>query len=291
MGDFKGHALPGSLFLLYGMWWAVCVTKRYLLCRRAGSRYISSATFPCPCACGPLTRLPIEGFIKVGLTGFGMLAEIIFNLPHPSMGIIQHATMYFFFLMSGIVDIASHYGAPLPPATDYIALTLAFAVEGLLFANHLHGRPMVDVHIHVLLVYVIALTVVCLILEAKFQKSSLLSMARAYLVMLQGSWFWGVGVILYGHPNDKTAWKLDDEMGVMQATIYFSWHCAFHFILLFVVFVVMGCIYRMPPGARLNGNGVENGPKQEEYRMLKIEDDEDVSDIEFEKPVTKGFTS
>ncbi|KAH9493100.1 Transmembrane protein 45B [Bulinus truncatus] len=206
---------------------------------------------------------------------------------------VQHATMYFFFLLSGIVDVASHYGAPLPPSTDYIALTLAFLIEGLLFANHLHDRPIVDVHIHVLLVYVIFVTVVCIILEAKYRTSALLSMARAYLLMLQGSWFWAVGVILYGHPNDKTAWNLTNEMGIMQATIYFSWHCAFHFIFLFILNVIMGCIYRPLPGSRIIGSDLplcrtENG---EGYRMLKIDDDEEeASDIESEKPVAKGLT-
>ena len=42
---------------------------------------------------------------------------------------VQHATMYFFFLMSGVIDIVMYVGIPLPPGSDYISLMLAFAVE------------------------------------------------------------------------------------------------------------------------------------------------------------------
>ncbi|CAL1543055.1 unnamed protein product [Lymnaea stagnalis] len=295
MGDLKGHALPGSLFLLYGLWWAVCALRRYFMCRRAGSKYISTATFSCPCSCGPLVRLPIEGFVKVGLSSCGMFLEIFMNLPVPSMGIIQHATMYFFFMLSGVVDVVMHYGVPLPQGCDYVSVMLAFTVEGLLFANHLHGRPVVDVNIHLLLVYVIFLTVLVIMVEAKYQRSALLSLCRSFLVMLQGSWFWAVGIILYGHPDDKTAWDLEDHMGVMQATIYFSWHCAFHFILLFTLAAILACCYRLPAGSHKNGtefplSRLENGDKEEGYRVLTAADDEEEgSDIEFVKPLEKGL--
>ncbi|XP_059166387.1 transmembrane protein 45B-like [Physella acuta] len=291
MGDLKGHALPGSLFLLYGLWWAFCSIRRFFLCRRAGSKYVSTVTFSCPCPCGPLAKLPVEGIVKVGLTTFGMLAEIIFNLPVPSMGIIQHATMYFFFLVSGIVDIVMHYGAPLPPGTDYVAVALAFAVEGLLFYYHLHGREIVDIQIHLLLVYVVALTVVVILIEARFQRSALLPLCRSYLLMLQGSWFWAVGIILYGHDKNSLAWDLQNHMDVMRATIYFSWHCAFHFIVLLVLVVVMGRCYHHQTGQNgtdLHLTVLENGDKQEGYRMLTAADDGDGSDIEYEKPVEKA---
>lgn len=33
MGNFKGHALPGSFFLLFGLWWSVKYPLKYL-CRK-----------------------------------------------------------------------------------------------------------------------------------------------------------------------------------------------------------------------------------------------------------------
>ncbi|XP_005109487.2 transmembrane protein 45B [Aplysia californica] len=298
MGDLKGHALPGSLFLFYGLWWALCCMRRYLNCRKAGRRYIATATYGCPCACGRLGSLPIEAILKIFLSAVGMFCEITFNLPHPSHGIVQHATMYFFFLLSGIVDVVMHAGVPLPPGSDYMGIVLAFTVEGLLFANHLHDRPVLDVHIHVLLVYVVFLTVVVIMLEAKFQRSAILAMSRAYLLMLQGSWFWAVGIILYGHGDENTVWDMKSHEHVMLSTIYFSWHCAAHFIILFFMCLGLYLLHRRINGPLPNGSGPSSIPltqlgdngKSEGYRRLAFTDEvEEDSDIEFEKPVEKAL--
>ncbi|BFZ10162.1 hypothetical protein BsWGS_13201 [Bradybaena similaris] len=292
MGDLKGHLLPGSLFFLYGLWWAVGAIKRYLVCRRAGTRYISSATFACPWACGRCGSWPIESIVKIALSSFGMLAEITFNLPHPNMGIVQHATMYFFFTISGVVDLLIYFGAPLPPGADYISVALAFLVEGLLFANHLHERAVLDVKIHLLLVYVVFVTVLVVLMEARIQRSALLTLARSYLLMLQGTWFWGVGIILYGHGENNTAWKLDNPMDAMQATIYFSWHCAAHFILLVLLVTIMSRCYRVQRDPFRNGADLplaelNSEDKQDGYRALTVHEDD--SDIEFERPADKAL--
>ncbi|CAG5134137.1 unnamed protein product [Candidula unifasciata] len=292
MGDLKGHLLPGSLFIVYGLWWAIGAIKRFLVCRKTGTRYISTATFPCPWSCGRVGSWPIEAIIKIILSSFGMFAEITFNLPHPNMGIVQHATMYFFFMVSGVVDLLIHFGVPLPPGTDYISVALAFMVEGLLFANHLHEREVLDVKIHLLLVYVVFVTVVVVLLEARIQRSALLTLARSYLLMLQGSWFWGVGIILYGHGDKNLAWKLDSAMDAMQATIYFSWHCAAHFVLLVLMVIIMSRCYRVQRDPFRNGSelplaDLSSEDKQDGYRALTIQEDD--SDIEFERPAEKAL--
>ncbi|XP_012944086.1 transmembrane protein 45B [Aplysia californica] len=248
MGDLKGHALPGSLFLFFGFWWAFQGLRRYFMSRKDGLQYRATAAFNVTCVCCKNPRYknwPVEGFFKIALSSFGLLLELFAHLPVPPMPIVQHATMYFFFLVSGVVDVSLHYNIPLPPGSDYMSLALAFTVEGLLFANHLHGRPILDVHLHVLLVYVIVVTVAVLVLECRFRESPLLTLCRGYLVMLQGSWFWAVGIILYGHGGEhlNTAWEMDKPEEVMISTIYFTWHCAALFILLFLLAVFMSCCY------------------------------------------------
>lgn len=46
----------------------------------------------------------------------------------------QHATMYLFYGISGIVDIATHGTNTLPVALDRMMFSLAFSVEGELIA-------------------------------------------------------------------------------------------------------------------------------------------------------------
>lgn len=54
-------------------------------------------------------------------------------------GNAQHITMFAFFGLNGVVDLLLHKGWLLPPKLDYVTAALAYAVEGFLFYNHLHG--------------------------------------------------------------------------------------------------------------------------------------------------------
>lgn len=252
MGDLKGHALPGSIFLFFGIWWSVLSLRRYLTCRRQGKQYRSSASFAVPCLCRGGEQSPVEGYIKMGSSVAGLIVELGWHLPVPPMPIVQHATMYTFFLLSGIVDVAMYKGLPFPPGTDYLALALSFAVEGILFANHLHGRPILDVHIHLMLVYTIALSVVVVCLECKYRNSPLLSLSRGFLTTLHGTWFYGVGIILYGHggEGENTAWDPDSQEAVMLSTIYFSWHIGTIFLCFICLGVVMSLCYKGDSGSK-----------------------------------------
>lgn len=87
MGDLKGHAIPGSFFLVYGLWLAVNCLRRHLKCRRTGMQYVSTAVYAVDCCQGRVSRLPMEGLVKVVLSTAGMLGELLAHLPVPPMGI------------------------------------------------------------------------------------------------------------------------------------------------------------------------------------------------------------
>uniref|UniRef100_A0A8C9FKT1 Transmembrane protein 45B n=1 Tax=Pavo cristatus TaxID=9049 RepID=A0A8C9FKT1_PAVCR len=105
----------------------------------------------------------------------------------------QHATMYLFYGISGLVDIVAHGTNALPVAMDRMMLSLAVFIEGFLFCYHLHGRAMLDIHVHQLLLYAIFGGAICIFLEVFFRGSIVLEMLRTSLCILQGSWFWQVG--------------------------------------------------------------------------------------------------
>ncbi|GFR97694.1 transmembrane protein 45B [Elysia marginata] len=151
--------------------------------------------------------------------------------------------MYAFFLISGVVDMVGYSGTTIPDGLDYCTLALALAIEGLLFASHVHGREILDIHIHLLLVKVIAATVVVVLLEARFRRHPLLPLGRAFLLMLQGTWFWAVAVILYKHGQGHSDWDLSSPESVMMATIYFSWHCAVIFVVMIFMHLLMARFY------------------------------------------------
>ncbi|CAG5130503.1 unnamed protein product, partial [Candidula unifasciata] len=222
MGDLKGHILPGIVLLLYGLWWAVGCIRRYLLCRKTGQQYVSTVTFNCPFPCRNIETWPVESVAKIVVFSLEILGEIFFNISHLKLHNVQHATMYVFFLISGAVDLCMHLGLPLPPGTDYVALALAFLMEGFLFTNHLHDREILDVHIHMLLTYVVFLTVVVILLEARYQRSVLMTLSRVFLFMLQGSWLCAVGIILYIPRQSSNAWDMNSHSDVVLASVCFT---------------------------------------------------------------------
>ena len=75
-------------------------------------------------------------------------------------------------------------------------LSLAFVVEGTLFAFHLEGAAL-NVHAHLLLVLCIFAAAGTLLLEMQFPGNVLLGTARAQLVMLQGVWFTQIARLLF----------------------------------------------------------------------------------------------
>ena len=85
-----------------------------------------------------------------------------------SIGNAQHITMYFFFALSGVLDLLTMRGLA-PEGTDYMGMVIALLVEGALFKFHLFGRDELDVLIHVLLLYVIGFSALVITLEAAFR--------------------------------------------------------------------------------------------------------------------------
>lgn len=65
-------------------------------------------------------------------------------------------------------------------------------LAGFLFLYHLHGRTMLDVHVHQLLLYAVFGSAAVAFLEVFHRGNMLMEMLRCTLTMLQGSWFWQV---------------------------------------------------------------------------------------------------
>jgi hypothetical protein len=56
MGSFGGHALPGSFFIIVGLYWTVqFYRKLFKSMRKGGTPFYATVTFPCDC-CGDYRR-------------------------------------------------------------------------------------------------------------------------------------------------------------------------------------------------------------------------------------------
>lgn len=224
MGTFAGHALPGSFLFILGAWWTFGAWRVYVRSRARKRPYIGRAWYVLPCAsCGCC----FEGAVKIACCAIGIAGEVATGFKggrFVHMGNTQHVSMYLFYLFSGLVDVLTNCRFPFPTDTDYVGLLLAVTVEGLLFHFHLHGRAHLDVLIHTILVYVIAAEAACVIVEMCRKHSSLAALGRGYCGMLQGTWFWQVGFMLYSPLQGSPTWDVHSHDDMMLAASVFTWH-------------------------------------------------------------------
>ena len=248
MGSFAGHALPGTFFLLFAVYWCIHITRRYVACRAVNVAFYSTVTYPCFMAC---SRLSFEGSVKVLVTLIGIIGELVASteplrsnavnrlgdLNGVYMGDIQHVSMYLWFLLAGIVDILMNMSdfVYLPKGLDYVVSAMAFVAQLLLFYFHTHGQDQLEMTLHLLLLYVIAACVATVILEYNFPNSLIVSYARAYMVLLQGTWFYQIGFVLYPRFMWQTHWDGNSHENIMLATVIFSWHLAIDLVLLLLI--------------------------------------------------------
>ncbi|XP_057697705.1 transmembrane protein 45A [Corythoichthys intestinalis] len=249
MGSFEGHALPGTLFLLAGLWWTAKLslwhaTHRY---KSIGSTRLSGRVAQ--------RRLElVEGSIVVLFSLIGMIAEQFYAKgPHLKLydfaenhwkGMMnwQHSTMYFFFGLAGGVSLIVHATEAAPRALDKLLVAIAFFNEGFLFLYHLHGRDVLDVHMHMLLLYTVFGCAAVCFLEVFQRGNILVELLRCTLTLLQGSWFWQIGFVLY--PLSGAQWDPMDHSNVMFVTMCYSWHVAFAMLSVGVLYCLVSCAVR-----------------------------------------------
>ncbi|XP_075046628.1 transmembrane protein 45B-like [Mixophyes fleayi] len=248
MGSFQGHALPGSFFIVFGLWWSVIYPLKYFKTKVKGN-------------CRPnkgYQRLElIEGVMKVFFTLVGMLVEQ-FAPQGAHMHLAtkdgwvnimnwQHTTMYFFYGLSGVVDILTYFPLKVPKGMDRLSLALAVFIEGLLFYYHVHNRPPLNQHIHSLLLIVLFGGSFIIMIEVFLNNNIVLEIFRTSLAILQGTWFWQIGFVLYplgGAPE----WNQTDHENIMFITLCFCWHYAVAFLIVAINYFLVYCCLRRNKG-------------------------------------------
>jgi len=250
MGSLPGHLVPGTIFIIIGLWWMYSSWLRYFICRQRRRPYYVTGSFPLHC-CGPrVAKLPVEAFFVIFGTTVGILIELIagFNRTfdpqtkrmtfYEGANNLQHFGMYFMFFLAGIIELLLHYNFPLPKYLSMVVGCLAFSAEALLFYFHGHARDPVEIQIHVFLVLAICATVVCGVFEIIQEgKQVYATLIRAYCTVLQGSWFYTAGFFLYSpfHDHYDQSKDLDPHRTSMLIAYYFVLQMAITLILLLIL--------------------------------------------------------
>ncbi|XP_076974701.1 transmembrane protein 45A-like isoform X2 [Tamandua tetradactyla] len=240
MGSFRGHAIPGSFFIIGGLWWGTKSILKYACKKYKHTCYLDSKVL--------FHRLEIlEGIVLIIMALIGICGEqfmpggsylTIYDYKEGQWNQLlgwQHCTMYFFFGLLGMANILCFTISSLPVSVTRLMLSNALFVEAFVFYNHTHGREMLDIYVHQLLVLVVTVTGLVAFMEFLMWKNVLLELLRSSLILLQGSWFWQVAFVLYP-PSGRPEWDQKDHDNIMFLTICFCWHYAVALIIIFMTY-------------------------------------------------------
>ncbi|XP_014051606.1 transmembrane protein 45B isoform X1 [Salmo salar] len=244
MANFKGHALPGSCFLLLGLCWSVIYPLRHCWRRHQPKGRQKLPLF--------FNRIDlIEGALMTFFAFVGIMAEqFVPDGPHAhlynretqswvKLMNWQHSTMYLFFSIAGVVKVLTMSSLPVPLGLDRLALSLAFFIEGFLFYFHVHMRPPLDTHIHSMLFMPVFGGAAITLLEVFMRDNVVLELLRTSMTILQGSWFFQIGFVLY--PLNGAQWDLQAHDNTMFITMCFCWHLAVALLIVAINYCIGWC--------------------------------------------------
>ncbi|XP_040606579.1 transmembrane protein 45A-like isoform X2 [Mesocricetus auratus] len=151
---------------------------------------------------------------------------------------LHHTIIYTFYGILGVTKILSATINSFPASLTKLALSNAFLVQTFIMYNHTHGRFTMDVFLHKILALATFSAGLVSFMEILIKNNITLELMRASLIILQGTWLWQIGFVLY-NPTGGFEWDLTDHRNNMFITIYFCWHYAFAYIIIGVNYAVI----------------------------------------------------
>ena len=196
----------------------------------------------------------IEGVLKIVCSVVGLLGElrwVDWYMISPRTGNFtnmnnwQHATMFAFFGLSGIIDIVFQTCLNTTPPSNRgkIFLSLAFWVEYLLFSFHSKGVSELESDLHRLLLEAIGVCAVVSCLDVWCYRPGAPGVRRVWVtaMCLQGTWFWHIAFTLYNplREGDDSPWE--NPGSHMMLTSVFTWHLLIIILLTTIIHAFVRC--------------------------------------------------
>lgn len=235
MGDFVGHMIPSSVYLLLAVWWSFVISVKFARWQIKQKPYKGSMTQPFFfLASTHLRTFPLESLLKLvallALTINNLVAGIYY-LGHGKFYMemlnAHHCMMFAGFMLAAIVEILVHYRAHIPPKSEYVFNGLGFMIQFLIMADH--KSPELQWKLHQSWLLLIGLTLVAFVCEC-FQPDQIwLTYLRVGFFLTQGTWIAEIAFVLWPPWNGQvTEWDASQNS--------FDWlniHLMLHILLCF----------------------------------------------------------
>ncbi|KAL8107700.1 uncharacterized protein LOC141670784 [Apium graveolens] len=223
MGSFIGHVIPGTLFIVIGVWHIWCSLVRQVLNPKF---YRVRVWNPVPGYNGKLKHLELY-VVSVGAF-LDMCVELIYS-PHfqyfvngvlnpTHMNDFEHGGMLLMFFVYGIVMLLSEKTSylPLPDGALCFVGATAFCAEFLLFFFHSTTHKGLEGHYHLILVLLVGMCIFSVIAGALMPNNFAIDLCIGIAMTLQGIWFYQTAFSLYG-PSMPDGCELKDNKVVCNS--------------------------------------------------------------------------
>ncbi|XP_060226097.1 transmembrane protein 45A-like [Meriones unguiculatus] len=238
-GNFLGHALAGSFLIILGLWWNSTDILRYV-CKKEKQTYHHFKAW--------IHRAELLGgiivivLVSVGITGLQLYAG------HSETQLsrllrLQHIVMYVFYGLLGVVRILNSIIHSFSVSLTTLALSNAFFLQSFVLYNHDRVGAIVEVYLHKILGLITISSGLVSFSEVITNNNLTLGLLRSSLTLLQGTWFWQIGCVLY-YPREHLEWDLMDHHNNTLLSIYFCWHCLLTHIIIGVNYAAISWLVK-----------------------------------------------
>lgn len=249
MGTFIGHVLPGTGFLLIGLWHLFNTITNYA---RAPWDFHTRPWFPVKFREGKLRYLELAAIIAGSC--LSILAELFigperhqpladdWSIPPEHLNNFEHSSISLFFLIYASVALyVALSKLTVPAGALHVIAALAFSQELLLFHLHSADHMGAEGQYHWLLQLIVVVTLSATLLEIPLPQSFLVATVRSASLVFQGAWFVNMGFMLWipafipkgchmvrteGHDVVKCASHEATMRAKALANLQFNWYLA-----------------------------------------------------------------